>query len=197
MFWFKSKEERELIAHARANAKAEAKRLRLQNEIDSTHDRIVGRALGKPDAAAQTANRYEMALAALDQKIAATMSEAEFQAKLKYKEWLLDREKRKLYFVRFGVNLPVTPLMQQRDQFFSEMQRRLEGEQAEFRREADRIARDEIRQIEYQRADAAHAERKQAAELSRADALTIERERLEAEKAAVERVAQALAGDFA
>lgn len=195
--FFRSKEERELIAHTKANAEAEAKRIRLKAEIDSTHHRIVGRALGKPNAATQTANRYEMALAALDQKIAATMSEAEFQAKLKYKEWLLDREKRKKYFVQFGVNLPVTPLMQQRDQFFSEMQRRLEGEQAEFRREADRIARDEIRQIEYQRADAAHAERKQAAEVSRSDALTIERERIAAEKEAVERIAQALAGDFA
>lgn len=195
--FFRSKEERALIAHAKENAEAEAKRIKLQSEIDSMHNRIVGRALGKPDAATQTANRYEMALAALDQKIAATMTEAEFQAKLKYKEWLLDKEKRKKYFIQFGVNLPVTPLMQQRDQFFSEMQRRLEVESTEFRRESARIAQQEIRQIENQRYDAERDNRERAAERSRSDALTIERERIAAEKEAVERVAQALAGDFA
>lgn len=197
MFWWKSKEERELIAHAKANAEAEAKRIRLQNEIDAMHGRIVGRAARKPDAKTTTTNRYEMALAALDQKIAATMAEAEFQAKLKYKEWLLDREKRKKYFVQFGVNLPVTPLQQQRDSFFGEMQRRIENQQNEFRRESEQIARQEIRQLEYQQRNAEQEAHRKAAELSRADALTIERERIAAEKEAVERVAQALAGDFA
>lgn len=197
MFWRRSKEERELIAHAKANAEAEAKRIRLQKEIDTMHNRIVGRAMGKPDAATETANRYELALAALDRKIAETMQEAEFQAKLKYKEWLLDREKRKKYFVQFGVHIPVTPLQQERDRFFSEMQRRLEAQKTEFQREANRISRDEIRQLEHQRYDADRAERERAAEVSRADALAIERERIAAEREAVERVVQALAGDFA
>lgn len=194
MFWRRSKDERALIAHAKANAEAEARRIRLQMEVDAVHTRIVGRALGHTAAAVAAAQRYEMALAALDQQIAAAVAEAEFHAKLRYKEWLLDREKRKKYFIQFGVNLPVTPLQAERDRLFSDMQRQLESRQAEFQREADRIARADLRRLEHERQD---AERARAAEHARADALALERERIAAEKEAVARVAQALAGDFA
>lgn len=197
MFWiFRSREERALLKLAHKDAREEAKRLELERTVRDIHDREIRRVTGPPPKEAQTANRYEVALAALDRKIAATMTEAEAEARIKYKEWLLDREKRKLYFVRFGVNLPITPLMQQRDQFFESMRKRLEGEQAEFRREADRIARDEIQQIEHQKFEADRADREQLAITARSDAAAIERERLEAEKAAVAMVAEALAGDF-
>lgn len=141
--------------------------------------------------------RYEAALVTLDRQIAATIRETELLAQIKYKEWLLDKERRKQYWVTHGVTLPETVRQRELDTFFSAMQQRLEARQVEFERDAARIAAEERRQLTYARDRAEASERAQAAEEAQAAARQLEQERRAAEQVAVEKIARALAGDLA
>lgn len=142
-------------------------------------------------------DRYEAALAALEQRVRDTVAETELLAKIKYAEWLIDKERRKQYWLTHGVVLPETPRQRELDRFFAALEERLEAERVAFHRESARIAQDERRQLEYQRQRADAATREHTAELARAQAQEAEQARIMAEQAAAERIARALAGDLA
>ncbi len=133
--------------------------------------------------AAETLPTMRAEVARLDARLADLLAETAALAKIRYLEWKVRKAEDRRTWLLHGVTMPRSPFDAEQDQLFGAMEVRIHQEEDEARNAVALRQTEEMLRLEYAEEDQAR--------------ITLERERMEADKVIAETIARALQEDVA